>query len=184
MLVKGLAMQYPQRDTFRAAMALKVESPVNSSPMEPSTFAKPVHRQDSGTLSPPPPQSLQNSTSKISPGNTRITPQLHAAHPPQWVSVHRKSSLHPPLHLTKPTSPSYQTSSYQLSSPTNANSISPAAPSSPTTQTTTPGPATPPASATGSSPRKAGPPAARSAPPPRRTHRTTRPPAHRTSACC
>jgi hypothetical protein len=158
--------------------------PRTFNPKGASRLHSPVHRQDFGTPSPPPPQSLQNSTSKISPGNTRITPQLHAAHPPQWVSVHRKSSLHPPLTPSKPTSLPYQTSSYQLSSPTNANNISPAAPSSPTTQTTQPGPATPPASATGSSPRKAGPPAARSAPPPRRTHRTTRPPAHRTSACC
>ena len=160
--------------------------PRQVNPRGASRLHSPVHRQDFGTPSSPPQQSLQNSTSKISPGNTRITlpPRLHAAHPPQWVSVHRKSSLHPPLPLTKPTSPPHQTGSYQLSSPTNANNISPAAPSSPSTQTTQPGPGTAPASATGSSPHKAGPRAARSAPPPRRTHRTTRPPAHRTSACC
>lgn len=178
-------MQYPQQDTFRAAIALKMESPVNSTPKELAAYI----RQSTAKISALRPHHLRNPSKirppKFPPATHELpSPQLHAAHPPQWVSVHRKSSLHPPLPVTKPTSPLYQTSSYQLPSPTNANNISPAAPSSPTTQTTQPGPATPPASATGSSPRKAGPPAARSAPPPRRTHRTTRPPAHRTSACC
>ena len=58
--------------------------PRKLNPKGASRLHSPVHRQDSGTLSPPPPQSLQNSTSKIYPGNTRIPnppyiPQLRAA---------------------------------------------------------------------------------------------------------
>ena len=57
-----------------------------------------------------------------------------------------------------------------------------AAPAYPTTPKTQPGPTTPRASATKSSPRKAGPPAPHSAQPKPRTLRTSPPPPHRISA--
>ena len=40
MLIKSLAIQYLQQGTFRAAMALKVESPVNSTPKELAAYIR------------------------------------------------------------------------------------------------------------------------------------------------
>lgn len=70
MLVKSLAMQYPQQDTLRAAMALKVESLVNPTPKELAAYI----RQDFGIR----PHHLRN-PSKIRP--PKFLPATHELPP-------------------------------------------------------------------------------------------------------
>src|SRR6266567_6384069 len=99
MLIKSKAMQYPQQDTFRAAMALKLESPVNSNPKELAACI----RQSAAKIPALRPHHLRQKfdIQKFSRQHTNTQPalripRLHAAHPSQWASVHRKSSLYPP----------------------------------------------------------------------------------------